>query len=236
MYVKLNVGGKVFCTSRQTLQSVQGSFLARLTDPTSPFRKGYRVHRSFANDDDDNESGLEDREYFIDRDGELFSYILNYLRDGKILFCWPSRNLLPQLRREAEFYGLGDLVDLVERQLHVRTDFLFIETARSQDVSLYATVSVLNNLHCLTEFEVRIVATDEYFVRWDLSVRPYVKETLKLMRVISALSRDGWKLVTSGLIHSNEASDVPVTRYVFTRDITKNANDYENFDAEEEKT
>ena len=91
--ITLNVGGKKFCTTRRTLQNVEGSFLARLTDAQSPFRKGVSVQY-------DADSGMEAKEYFIDRDGNLFSYVLNYLRDGH-LHAIPDEHLIPQLQKRS---------------------------------------------------------------------------------------------------------------------------------------
>jgi hypothetical protein len=55
--IKLNVGGKRFETLRSTLLSVEGTYFSGLL-----------------------EYHARDNDYFIDRDGELFGPILNYLR------------------------------------------------------------------------------------------------------------------------------------------------------------
>ncbi|KAK6016685.1 K+ channel tetramerization domain protein [Ostertagia ostertagi] len=49
---------------------------------------------------------------FIDRDSTLFKYILNYLRDGRMMF--PDDALTTALLfQEAKFYGLGHLVEQI---------------------------------------------------------------------------------------------------------------------------
>ncbi|KAK6026288.1 K+ channel tetramerization domain protein [Ostertagia ostertagi] len=51
-------------------------------------------------------------EVFIDRDPTLFKYILNYLRDGRMMF--PDDALTTALLfQEAKFYGLGHLVEQI---------------------------------------------------------------------------------------------------------------------------
>jgi hypothetical protein len=70
----------------------QPGYLAELVDPQSEFAKPKEANR-----------------YFIDRDGEHFGHILNYLRTPKL-----NKALKPEvvsaLRIEADFYLLSDLV------------------------------------------------------------------------------------------------------------------------------
>ncbi|KAF3853324.1 hypothetical protein F7725_014012, partial [Dissostichus mawsoni] len=68
-WVRLNVGGTVFLTTRQTLLKEQTSFLYRLCQ-----------QQDLHSDTDD--SGA----YVIDRDPTYFGPILNYLRHGKLVY------------------------------------------------------------------------------------------------------------------------------------------------------
>ena len=88
--VTLNVGGRRFETMRDTLQRAD-YFAAR--------------DRFGASEDDE--------EMFVDRDGDLFPFILSFLRNNGIprattdRLDWDQRVLLA---REAEFFGLPDML------------------------------------------------------------------------------------------------------------------------------
>jgi len=96
--VELNVGGTVYTTSRLTLGHDQDSLLAKWFGSSAG---------------DDERPPLPARDghgrYFIDRDGALFRYVLDYLRCGQLLLPETFRER-GRLRHEAEFYRLGGLV------------------------------------------------------------------------------------------------------------------------------
>jgi hypothetical protein len=63
---------------------------------------------------------LPNGSYFIDRDGQLFRYILDYLRTGKCIL--PDRfDEFERLKVEAEFYRLFGMIDQLStmKQRHV---------------------------------------------------------------------------------------------------------------------
>ncbi|KAH7701451.1 BTB/POZ domain-containing protein KCTD5-like protein [Aphelenchoides avenae] len=94
-WIRLNVGGKIFTTTKQTLCKEPESFFARL----------------FATDlqpSDKDESGA----YLIDRDPDCFPAILSYLRSGLVNIS--DRSVIPALKKEADFYGLSVLMELLE--------------------------------------------------------------------------------------------------------------------------
>lgn len=101
-WIKLNVGGKLFLTTRQTLCRESGSFLARLSqeDHSLPSEKD------------------EFGSYLIDRDSDYFSSVLNYLRHGKLIL---DHGLSEEgLREEAEFYNLPKLIALCNERITER--------------------------------------------------------------------------------------------------------------------
>jgi len=86
--VGVNVGGQVFATTLETLTKERGSMLEIL------FSGQYDVDRDTAGN------------VFIDRDGQRFRHVLNYLRSGTIhLGSDPSA--LREILEEAEYYGKG---------------------------------------------------------------------------------------------------------------------------------
>jgi BTB/POZ domain len=93
----VNVGGVLYHTTQSMLCS-RGGMLAAIFAPDGPF--------SFT------KSSTSDSTPFIDRDGELFKYILQFLRGGHInlpdAFRSDDRKAL---RFEAEYYGLDGLLD-----------------------------------------------------------------------------------------------------------------------------
>ncbi|XP_014252227.1 BTB/POZ domain-containing protein KCTD12 [Cimex lectularius] len=84
--LELNVGGVLYTTSSSSLGPLQ----ARLEDPSLPRDAKGRL--------------------FLDRDGVLFRYILDYLRSGSIVLpdCFREKE---RLRREALHYGLQSMAD-----------------------------------------------------------------------------------------------------------------------------
>lgn len=86
------VGGVPFCTSRETL-NMRPSFFSGLV-----------------------QSSNDTHEFVVDRDPSHFRYVLNYMR-GKVAL--PSDyQTLRELRNEAEFYCLVDLMCMIDDELH----------------------------------------------------------------------------------------------------------------------
>ena len=58
-----------------------------------------------------------DQDYiFVDRDASTFSYILNFMRTGKIFLKTDDTAFLNWLRNDATFYGLPDMNDIITKQ------------------------------------------------------------------------------------------------------------------------
>ncbi|NXE87793.1 KCNRG protein, partial [Menura novaehollandiae] len=105
--VVLSVGGVRFVTRASTLQQFPESRLARMLN------------------EEDREFRLVNGEFFVDRDGALFSYIMDFLRTLQVSLPTDFSDY-QRLQREAEFYGLYPLADLLsqERLLKPRLDIL----------------------------------------------------------------------------------------------------------------
>lgn len=87
--VELNVGGTKYTTSVATLRSKPGSMLDVMFSGRYAFKKD------------------QDGRIFLDREGDVFSYILSYLRDGFVP-VGPETDeiLLRRLKREFEYFNL----------------------------------------------------------------------------------------------------------------------------------
>ncbi|XP_063046829.1 BTB/POZ domain-containing protein KCTD12-like [Engraulis encrasicolus] len=94
--VELNVGGQVYITRYSTLTSVPDSLLGQMFSQKST--------KGLARD--------TKGRFFVDRDGFLFRYILDYMRDQQLVLPdhFPERG---RLQREAEFFNLPELVKLL---------------------------------------------------------------------------------------------------------------------------
>jgi len=92
--ILLDVGGHHFSASRATLTSVPGSFFDKLLSGPIP-----------------EEMKTNDGRIFLDRNGRLFRYVLNCLRDPpKFKLRIRNKTDVDELREEAIFYGLEDLM------------------------------------------------------------------------------------------------------------------------------
>ncbi|XP_037542519.1 BTB/POZ domain-containing protein KCTD12.1 [Nematolebias whitei] len=90
--IELNVGGQVYVTRHKTLIAVPDSLLWTMFSKKSP--------KELAKD--------SKGRFFLDRDGFLFRYILDYLRDLNLVLpdYFPEKS---RLQREADFFLLREL-------------------------------------------------------------------------------------------------------------------------------
>lgn len=92
--IHLNVGGAVYTTTRSTLCKYPDSMLGAMFRGDIPSRLDLNGH------------------YFIDRDGEIFKYILNFLRSSKLSLPNDFKDY-DLLLSEADFYQISPLIELV---------------------------------------------------------------------------------------------------------------------------
>lgn len=96
---ELNVGGRVFTTRRSTLTMEDGSMLANLFNERSAFDE---IDRDPAG------------RVFLDRDGDSFAVVLDYLRRAGRLVGKHSADMLSRVREDAEYFGLQGLVAAID--------------------------------------------------------------------------------------------------------------------------
>jgi len=101
-WVRLNVGGTLFMSTKTTLCKDPKSFLCRICQ-------------------DETDLGSEKDEtgaFLIDRDPKYFGPVLNYLRHGKLVM---DKNVVEEgVLEEAEFYNITDLIKLLKERIHTR--------------------------------------------------------------------------------------------------------------------
>lgn len=93
--ITLNVGSVIYETTRETLLRVEDSYFRGLLN--SQFKK------------DDEESHI-----FIDRDGDVFKYVLEYLRYGTV-HSLLDPGMKAKLLSEADFYLLPGLTEFLKK-------------------------------------------------------------------------------------------------------------------------
>lgn len=107
-WVRLNVGGTVFMTTKTTLAKDPKSFLCRICQDEDTGDGGSRLGS------EKDESGA----YLIDRDPKYFGPVLNFLRHGKLVM---DKNIVEEgVLEEAEFYNITDLIKLLKERIHTR--------------------------------------------------------------------------------------------------------------------
>lgn len=110
--VKFNVGGKIYCSSKQTLLSIPDTFFTGLLSGRIETLK-----------DDSNA-------IFIDRDPKLFSTILNFLRTRQLHVDYRKLDV-DLLRHEAEYYGVLPLVKKLDAYSKLSDDTYLIDECGS---------------------------------------------------------------------------------------------------------
>ncbi|KAI1694617.1 BTB/POZ domain-containing protein [Ditylenchus destructor] len=109
-WVRLNVGGKIFQTTKDTLARCPESFLARLVNGELPSEK--------------DETGA----LLIDRSYKHFDTILNYLRTGVVHFVRKEK-AIKDLLCEVDFYNIQSLVDEIQKSTNrpnIRTEIIYL--------------------------------------------------------------------------------------------------------------
>ena len=125
--VTLNVGGSRYTTTLSTLTKYPDSMLGAM------FSGRHALVQQ------------EDGSYFIDRDGEAFSYILSYLRDSNIVLALVPTFMMGlrlRLEYEARFYQLQELYAILGlMDLHKYYKIRATVTPINSNTSYYSQIS-----------------------------------------------------------------------------------------------
>lgn len=132
--VELNVGGVFYTTALSTLTRETDSHLASL------FKEKLSLEKDAKG------------KYFLDRDGVLFRYVLDFLRNKALVLPEGFRER-ERLKQEASFYGLGNLEKALQEQSDNPTSASAQGTVSS--TSIYLTDPLSNFL--------RFFSSESYF-------------------------------------------------------------------------
>jgi BTB/POZ domain len=100
--VRFNIGGTKYEVSRSVINKFPDSMVSKICSDTwnnNEKEDGDDVDNDNDDDDDDDEGEL-----FIERDGERFRYVLDYMRDGSVQL--PLSIPRGQLVMDLEYYGI----------------------------------------------------------------------------------------------------------------------------------
>eukprot|EP00092_Neocalanus_flemingeri_P005889 GFUD01006338.1.p1 GENE.GFUD01006338.1~~GFUD01006338.1.p1 ORF type:complete len:238 (-),score=62.11 GFUD01006338.1:74-787(-) len=100
--ITLNVGGRLFTTTRMTLLSESDSVLGRMFDLSSPIPP----------------AKLVDGAYFIDANPEVFEVILDFLRYKTVII--PTKVPVEAVLVQARYFGLDNLIFQVSERKSVQ--------------------------------------------------------------------------------------------------------------------
>lgn len=180
--VEFNVGGSTYTTSKTTISSYPDSMLCRM------------ISGGLANATDTKQR------IFIDRDGPMFRYILNFLRD-KQLNLPENFTEYAQLRQEAEFFCIEPIVN--------QLDFLFhkkLSIARKN--TLTDSMSSFCSIDPISE-EGTSKKKDTYFTLISKLYQGTLESLIGCIRVLTtftSLDANSKRFINSLLDSSNEAN------------------------------
>ncbi|CAB3400764.1 unnamed protein product [Caenorhabditis bovis] len=107
--INLNVGGTRFTTFYNTLLNARSSYFENFICGDGNTGVIYLFEQRVIV----NETGA----VFINRDGLLFSYVLQFMRDRQKCVLPADRNILEMLMRESEFFGIESFKNIIIERL-----------------------------------------------------------------------------------------------------------------------
>ncbi|KAK3519066.1 hypothetical protein QTP70_016352 [Hemibagrus guttatus] len=151
--VTLNVGGHLYTTSISTLQRYPDSMLGAM------FRGDLPTTRDAQGN------------YFIDRDGTLFRYILNFLRTSELTLPGDFTEM-DLLRKEADFYQIEPLIQCLNdpKPLYPLDTFeQVVELSSTRKLSKYSNpvAVIITQLTITTKVHSLLEGISNNFTKWN---------------------------------------------------------------------
>ncbi|XP_017160398.1 BTB/POZ domain-containing protein KCTD6a [Poecilia reticulata] len=216
--VSLNVGGCVYSTSLSTLRRYPDSLLSAMFRGDLPTVKDSRGN------------------YFIDRDGPLFRYILNFLRSSELtLPCGFKETAL--LRKEADFYQIEPLIQCLgdpRPLLPYRTDTYeeVVELSSTRKLSKYSNpvAVIITQLTITTKVQSVLGSVSSSFTKWtkhmmdsrDFQVSftfgpcDYQQEVSLRVNLLEFISKAGFAIRNTRVLHMSERANENTVEHHWT--------------------
>ena len=168
--IRLNVGGKYFLTTYETLSNAHNqqkpTYFSGIT--SGCFKEEY-------------DELLKEPYFFIDRDPTHFRYVLNYLRDGNVK-CIPQKiELLREILQESSFYAIEGLTISLEKKLQALIDTEKLSASDEKEYKMFTDLS-LEDFESTFEEWVKKNGFDVVSVAYDTTRQGY---TLILSKYIT---------------------------------------------------
>ena len=168
--IRLNVGGKYFLTTYETLSNAHNqqkpTYFSGIT--SGCFKEEY-------------DELLKEPYFFIDRDPTHFRYVLNYLRDGNVN-CIPQKiELLREILQESSFYAIEGLTISLEKKLQALIDTEKLSASDDKEYKMFTDLS-LEDFESTFEEWVKKNGFDVVSVAYDTTRQGY---TLILSKYIT---------------------------------------------------
>ncbi|XP_062614225.1 BTB/POZ domain-containing protein KCTD6-like [Saccostrea cucullata] len=195
--IRLNVGGHIYTTTRSTLVRYPDSMLGAMFKGDIPSKVD------------------QDGNFFIDRDGQMFRYILNFCRSGKL--CLPQQfSDYDLLENEADFYQIEPLITSItssrQNAMKESQEFNYIEIVEENLHSLYSgsLLDAFTTLDGRTTDLTAIPGISTYGKSPEILSSFYSRLTLSIrglrLEIGEFLSKQGWIKEHSNLSFSKSSS------------------------------
>ncbi|XP_016130070.1 BTB/POZ domain-containing protein KCTD6-like isoform X1 [Sinocyclocheilus grahami] len=214
--VTLNVGGQLYTTSLSTLQRYPDSMLGAM------FRGDFPTTRDTQGN------------YFIDRDGPLFRYILNFLRTSKLtLPCDFKETEL--LRKEADFYQIEPLIQCLgdTKPLYPLDTFeQVVELSSTRKLSKYSNpvaviitqLTITTKVHALlegisnnfTRWNKHMMDTRDFQVSFTFGPCDYHQEVSLRVHLVEYISKQGFTIRNTRVHHMSERANENTVEHHWT--------------------
>ncbi|KAG5835865.1 BTB/POZ domain-containing protein KCTD6a isoform X1 [Anguilla anguilla] len=205
--VTLNVGGHLYTTSLSTLQRYPDSMLGAM------FRGDFPSARDAQGN------------YFIDRDGPLFRYILNFLRTSELTLPYDFKET-DLLRKEADFYQIEPLIQCLNdtKPLYPVDAFeQVVELSSTRKLSKYSNpvaviitqLTITTKVHALlegisknfTKWNKHMMYTGDFQVSFTFGPCDYHQEVLLRVHLVEFITKQGFTIRNTRVHHMSERAN-----------------------------